>query len=141
VKVRSIYRIETLHPRPPLLLRLNPVQERLLPTHPVSRLLQQLHRQIIFLLKSENICIQVWAPCTVRVIFLSTNRLIVEWQKYYDDALAQAKSPNADVILLGSQSVGQGQQGWSNVGGKSAKGGNPWGTQNRNSPLFRSRCN
>jgi len=74
-------------------------------------------------------------PCIYRVIFLLTDLLTVEWQKYYDDALAQAKSPNANVVLLGSQSAGPGQQGWSNVGGKSGgKGGNPWGTQNRNSP-------
>jgi len=55
-------------------------------------------------------------PCIYRVIFLLTDLLTVEWQKYYDDALAQAKSPNANVVLLGSQSAGPGQQGWSNEG-------------------------
>jgi hypothetical protein len=72
-------------------------------------------------------------PC--RVILSVTNLLIAEWQKYYDDALAQGKSPNTNIVLLGSQSAGQGQQGWNNVGGKTGgKGGNPWGTQKSNSP-------
>ena len=74
-------------------------------------------------------------PCPSPVIYivvLQTVLLIVGWQQYYNDALAQAKSPNADVVLLGSQSAGRGQKGGNNLGSKpSGRGPNPWGTQNR----------
>jgi hypothetical protein len=60
--------------------------------------------------------------------------LIVAWQKYYDEALAQEKSPLPTTILYGSPSSGATQQGWNTVGGKPpAKGANPWGAQNSKS--------
>ena len=67
--------------------------------------------------------------------------LIIAWQKYYDEALAQEKSPLPTTILYGSPSAGPAQQGWNTVGGKPlAKGANPWGAQNSKSyysnPLF-----
>jgi hypothetical protein len=60
--------------------------------------------------------------------------LIVGWQKFYDDAVAQEKSASPDVVLLGQAAGVPGQQGWNTVGGKPpAKGANPWGSQNRKS--------
>lgn len=64
---------------------------------------------------------------------------MVEWQKYYDDAVAVEKAGNGNVVgsvLLGGQGTTTGGQGWNTVGGKSAgsKSSNPWGNQNRNIP-------
>jgi hypothetical protein len=56
--------------------------------------------------------------------------LIIEWQKYYDEALAQEKAPLPTTTLYTSPPSALQQQGWNTVGGKSAgKGGNPWGAQ------------
>jgi len=71
----------------------------------------------------------------------------VEWQKYYDEAVAGEKSGNpaaAGVVLLGGGAGGTGGaafaggagQGWNTVtGGKGViKSSNPWGNQNRTVP-------
>jgi hypothetical protein len=62
--------------------------------------------------------------------------LIVGWQKFYDDAVAEEKTMSARIVILGQSSVTLPvQQGWNTVGGKSAtKGGTPWGPPNRKSP-------
>jgi len=68
----------------------------------------------------------------------------VEWQKYYDEAVAGEKSGNpaaASVVLLGGVGggaavAGGAGQGWNTVtGGKGVnKSSNPWGNQNRTVP-------
>ena len=67
----------------------------------------------------------------------------VEWQKYYDEAVAGEKSGNpaaAGVVLLGGGGgaavAGGAGQGWNTVtGGKGVnKPSNPWGNQNRTVP-------
>jgi hypothetical protein len=62
--------------------------------------------------------------------------LIVGWQKYYDEAVAEEKTTSARIVILGQSSANPPvQQGWNTVGGKSAaKGGAPWGPPNRKSP-------
>ena len=65
--------------------------------------------------------------------------LMVEWQKYYDDAVAGEKSGNGNGVgsmILGGQGATAGGQGWNTVGGKGAgsKSSNPWGNQNRTIP-------
>jgi len=79
----------------------------------------------------------------------------VEWQKYYDEAVAGEKSGNpaaAGVVLLGGGGGGGGGggaavsggagQGWNTVtGGKGMnKSSNPWGNQNRTVPLVPFKC-
>jgi hypothetical protein len=65
--------------------------------------------------------------------------LIKGWQKFYDDAISQEKSPSPDTILYRAGTSAPPQQGWNTVGGKSqAKGTNPWGSQNRMFPLQQS---
>jgi hypothetical protein len=65
--------------------------------------------------------------------------LTVEWQKYYDDAVAVEKSGNGNgvgsVLLGGQGAAAAGGQGWNTVGGKGAgnKSSNPWGNQHRTS--------
>ena len=65
------------------------------------------------------------------------SQVIVEWRKYYEDAVSQEKTESKSIVLLGGEtSAAAPQPAWNTVGARPTnKSSHPWGTQNSNSSI------